>query len=137
MVYACEPKVTAEDKQMVSQGDKTAMELKGSFKCAGRGLRMVFKEERSFKIDIGFATLAVAMAIYFRMALLEVAILVGIIALVLSLEVLNTVIERLSSQLGRDPLVGKIKDISAGGVLIAAICSVAIGVLLFLPYVSG
>ena len=58
------------------------------------------------------------------------------IALVMGLEMINSAIENLVDLVTRDyhPLAGKVKDIAAGAVLIAAVLAVVIGVIVFGRY---
>jgi diacylglycerol kinase len=60
------------------------------------------------------------------------------IALVLSLEAINSAIEYLVDLASPDfhPLAKKSKDIAAAAVLIAAIFALIIGLLIFLPYLN-
>jgi len=57
------------------------------------------------------------------------------ICAVLGLEMINSALEHLCNLVQRDyhPLVKKIKDVSAGAVLIASIISVVIGFIIFIP----
>jgi diacylglycerol kinase len=54
-------------------------------------------------------------------------------AIVISLELVNSAIENLTDLVTREqnPLAGKVKDISASSVLVAAISSVIIGIIIF------
>jgi len=65
----------------------------------------------------------------------EWAILVMMIAIVLSLEAMNSAIETVVDLVSPDfhPLAGRAKDIAAGAVLIAAGASVVVGLLILLP----
>ena len=60
------------------------------------------------------------------------------IALVLSLEMLNTAVEKLADQTHpeRHPQIGLVKDVAAGAVLWAAVLSVVIGAIVFWPYLA-
>jgi diacylglycerol kinase len=66
----------------------------------------------------------------------EKIIIIFIITLVLTLELINSQIERILNilQPNYDLRVKIIKDISAAAVLIACFGSVVIGILIFLPY---
>ena len=57
------------------------------------------------------------------------------IAIVLCLEMVNSAIEQLCNMVTKEfhPSIGKIKDISAGAVLLASILSFVIGCFIFLP----
>lgn len=60
------------------------------------------------------------------------------IALVISLEALNTAIEHLTDLVSPDyhPLAGKAKDVAAAAVLIAAMGAAVAGGLIFLPKIT-
>jgi diacylglycerol kinase len=51
------------------------------------------------------------------------------------LELVNSAIERLADKISpeHDPLIGKIKDISAAAVLITAIAAVIVGLIILVP----
>jgi diacylglycerol kinase len=57
------------------------------------------------------------------------------IVLVIAAEGLNTAVETLVDFIspGHDPRAGKIKDLTAGAVLVTAIGSIVVGFLIFLP----
>lgn len=57
-------------------------------------------------------------------------------ALVLSLEAMNTALEVLADALhpSHHPLVGRAKDLAAAAVLVSALASVIIGALIFIPH---
>jgi diacylglycerol kinase len=58
-----------------------------------------------------------------------------VIGLVWSAEALNSALEILADHLAPDehPLVGRAKDVAAGGVLVAAIVAVGVGIVVFGP----
>ena len=111
--------------------------LRLAFKAAFRGLGLVIKEEQTFRIQAGVGALVVFFMFYFPLTALERTVLILAIVLVLSLELLNSQIERVLDflQPNFDPRVRRIKDLSASAVLVAAIGSVLVGLLIFLPYV--
>ena len=67
---------------------------------------------------------------------MEWCALVLAMAMVLTAETLNTAIEAIADLVspGFHPLAGRAKDVAAGAVLIAALGSVAIGLLVFGPH---
>ncbi|WP_173916106.1 diacylglycerol kinase family protein [Halobacillus sp. Marseille-Q1614] len=105
------------------------------FNHAFNGLKEVYRKEGNFKIHILAAVLAVLLGVVLKVSLIEWTVLTVIIVLVFALEMVNTSIERIMDYLApeRHPLVGEIKDIAAGAVLIAALGSVIIGCLIFIP----
>ncbi len=107
-----------------------------AFKNAFRGIRDAFVEQ-SFRALFIIAVLVLASLFVFPFTSTERAILVLVIALVLSLELINSQIERILDILRPDysDEVRKMKDISAGAVLVASIGSVVVGLIILLPYI--
>ena len=106
-----------------------------SFAVAFSGIGRLAWRDRNFRFEFVSGIFAVALAVWLGLSRPEWAILVLTIALVLSAEALNTGVERAvdlaSPQL--HPLARDAKDFAAAGVLLAAIASVAVGLILFLP----
>ena len=112
-------------------------DLISSFKYALQGFIWLMAHERNFKIHIGISVLVVVLGACLHVSTIEWTLLVFAIVLVLSLEVLNTAIERLADiycQREYDPLIKIVKDISAAACLIGAIGSLVIGLLIFGPH---
>ena len=87
---------------------------------AASGLKTVWGEERSFKIQVAAAVLIVAAIFLFGFTYLESVVLIISATLVLAVEAINTAVERMMDKMepNHDPLTGKIKDIMAAAVLI-------------------
>lgn len=110
--------------------------IKG-FSYAFKGISEVIKSERNMRIHIAAALNVLIFAPFLNVSRGEFALLLLLCALVISLEGVNSAIERLCDRITRekDSEIGKIKDIAAGSVLVSAIFSVIIGfVVLFKPY---
>ena len=77
------------------------------------------------KIHVGVAVLAVGFGFVLQISSVEWIAVIICIGLVFSAEMINTALEILVDKVSpqKDPVAGKIKDISAGAVLIAAIIS--------------
>lgn len=106
--------------------------FKGFF-YAGRGLLNALAE-RNFRFHLcAAATVIFFGAKFYSFRASEWAVLLLTCAVVLSLECVNTALERLCDKVcpEQDNLIKKCKDIAAGAVLIAAIFAAAIGVTLF------
>lgn len=119
--------------------DKITTYLKArrrSFGYAFKGLRYFFQKEAHAQIHLVAAIFALAFAYFLEISRQEWAILILCIALVISLEAINTALERLTDLASPDwhPLAAQVKDIAAAAVLIAAIAALFIGLLIFLPY---
>lgn len=107
-----------------------------SFGWARHGLRTVWQEEANFRIEVFFAFAVVALGIYFNFSRIEWIIAVACITIVLTGEIVNTVIEDLCNKIEpkQDPAIGKIKDMAAGFILLAAVGAAVMGIFLFLPH---
>ncbi len=107
-----------------------------SFRCAFEGLRIAFKEEQSFRIQVLVAILGLFLMFYLPLASFERAILILTVMVVLSLELINTQVERVLDfcEPNHNPLIKKIKDLSAAAVLVVVFGAILIGFLIFFPY---
>jgi len=108
-----------------------------SLKIAVFGLKSAFKEEKNFRIQFLIGIIVIFFMIIFGLNAIESSILLLMILVVLSLELINSQIEKFLDLIQPDhhPRVKIIKDFSAGAVLLSAIGSVVIGILIFLPHV--
>ena len=106
-----------------------------SFRNAVSGFFTAFKSEKNLRIHLIIGTSVVFLGLLLRIKIHEWIYLVIIISLVFISELFNTAIENTVDFISRDndPLARKIKDISAAAVLIAAITSIILGILIFLP----
>ena len=109
-----------------------------SFRDAGNRLRLLVRREHNAWIHAAATLLVICSGFALRITLADWRWLVSAIALVWMAEALNTAIEALCDRIciERDAAIGRIKDLAAGGVLIAAIAAAAIGLLTLLPYIG-
>ncbi len=119
---------------------KNASELKNptfwiALKNSIRGIKLVIKSERNIKIQLVFAILVTILGFMFRISFVEWAVLVVTIFFVLVTEVLNTAVEKTVDMITDkyDECARNVKDMSAGAVLFSAICSIIVGIIIFLP----
>ena len=109
-----------------------------SFCHAFRGLGTLLEREHNARIHL-VATLAViALGAYLEVSRDDWVALLLAIGLVWLAEAMNSAIEYLLDLVHPDqhPLVGRAKDVAAGGVLVAAAVAALIGALVFLPYLT-
>jgi diacylglycerol kinase len=106
-----------------------------SFGFAINGLRILFREEHNARVHLLGAVLALLAGWFFRLSSIEWLALLFCIAWVFMLEIINSALERLADMVypGIHPLIGQAKDLSAAAVLVAALLSVAVGGILFIP----
>lgn len=106
-----------------------------SFKNAFQGLKSALNEQ-VFRIFCLASILVIILMIVLGLSLLEKIILILIVIFLLTLELLNSQIEKFFDITHPDyhPKIRKIKDIFAGTVLLASFGALIIGLLIFLPY---
>ncbi|MBN1416616.1 MAG: diacylglycerol kinase family protein [Bacteroidales bacterium] len=106
-----------------------------SFQYAFKGLASAFRQEHNMRIHIFAAIIAILLGFIFKISTLEWVGIAVAITMVLVSELLNSAIEGLvdlNSQ-GFNKKAGRIKDIAAGAVLVAALGALSVGLLVFLP----
>ena len=109
-----------------------------SFRHAVRGIGSLLREEHNARIHLAATAVVIATGFFLEVSRMDWALLLIAIALVWLAEALNSALEYLADVAHPDqhPLIGKAKDVAAGGVLLVAIAAVAIGLLVFLPYLA-
>ena len=107
-----------------------------SFKYAANGVKQIFLKEQNFRIDTVMALLVVVCSFIFSLDKWEKCVVFSLCALVLSLEAVNSAVERAVDCAKKefDPVAGLAKDMAAGACLIACAISAAIGLYIFLPH---
>lgn len=105
-----------------------------SFKYALEGILSAMKEQ-NFKFHLLAVVIVIIAAVWTGISMVEWLVVISIMTLVLSLEMMNSAIERVVDLVTTEnhPLAKLAKDLAAGAVLIAAIASVIIGCIIFLP----
>ena len=106
-----------------------------SFYFAFAGLAYLFRTQRNARVHLIVGTAACGLAAWLGITRVEWAVLIFTIALVLILEGLNTAVEAAIDLASPQvhPLAKAAKDLAAGMVLIAAMASVAMGLLILGP----
>ncbi|HRP55651.1 diacylglycerol kinase family protein [Agriterribacter sp.] len=109
-----------------------------SLQFARAGIITFFRHETNGRIQLVAATVAVILGWIFKIAAMEWLVILLCITAVLTLEMINTAIEKLCNVAhpGYHPQIKIIKDIAAGAVLLAAIGSVMAGAVVFLPKIG-
>ena len=110
-----------------------------SFGYAFSGIRMMIYQEQNAKIHL-FAILIVAAAgFYFQLSALEWIAIVVVSGGVIAAEAFNTSIEALSNALSPEynKQIKQVKDFAAGAVLMAALTSMIVGLIVFLPKIMA
>lgn len=110
--------------------------IRKSFQYAFRGIFHGVMRESNLQIHTVALILVITFGFIFQVSRVEWILLLLCIAMVFSLELINSAIETLADEVSQDysELIKRAKDFSAGAVLFAAIISAIIGLLIFVPY---
>lgn len=107
-----------------------------SYYYAFKGLFKIFREEQNLKIQTLASLTVLILGIYFSLSRIEWVILTLAVCLVLTAEITNSAVERITDVLKPriNTYVKEIKDIMAAAVLLASIAAAITGVIIFFPY---
>ena len=102
---------------------------------AAKGAWMLLKKEPSIQVQACIAVIMTVAGFYFEISSTEWILQIFAIALVMSIEGLNTAAEEIADFVHPDfhNKIGFIKDVAAGAVFFAAIGAVLIGCIIYLP----
>lgn len=111
-----------------------------SLQHALRGLHEAWQTQPNLRLHVIAGLAAIGLGAGLRLAFGEWLWLACAIGLVLFAELMNTAIEQtvdfvVGSRL--DPTARRVKDLSAGGVLVASLLAAVIGAFTFLPHLLG
>lgn len=103
---------------------------------AREGVRLIFKNERNFRIDIVFAIIIFFVSFLLKISHQDWIAICLVISMVLISESINSAIEALCDTVSSEynMNIKYAKDVSAGAVLVSALVSVVTGVIVLLPY---
>ena len=106
-----------------------------SINYACKGAFLLIKTEASIQIQFAIAALVTVSGFYFEISPTEWMLQILAIGLVMSLEGLNTAVEKLADFIHPEDheKIGFIKDIAAGAVFFAAIAAILVGLIIYCP----
>ncbi len=109
-----------------------------SFRYAFNGIIAAFRSEPNMRIHLAAAIFVGIAGWWLHITRAEWFALAVAIGLVFMAELLNSALELLCDHVSpeRNATIGKVKDMAAGAVLVAAITALATGVIVFWPYVN-
>ncbi|EJL69249.1 diacylglycerol kinase [Chryseobacterium populi] len=108
-----------------------------SFFNAFRGVFLMIKTERNFRIEAAAFLINLFLIFYLKLSATDTSLILIVSFGVLSAEIFNTAIEKICDiiQPDFDKRIGFIKDISAGATLLMTIASVAVGIIVYWKYI--
>ena len=106
-----------------------------SVRFAAAGVNQFFSCDRNGKIQIVIGITAITLGLTVSLSSFQWLLVLFCIGLVISLEMINSAIERYCDLVTTDfhPGIKIIKDVAAGAVLVASIMSLIIGLIIFIP----
>lgn len=105
------------------------------FGFAFQGLKYLLLKEKNFQLHLFFLLCVILFGFLFKISEIEWIAVLICSSLVLSLEVVNTVIEKLADfvEEKQNAIIKIIKDVSAAAVLIASFFSLIVASIIFIP----
>jgi len=100
-----------------------------------QGIKQFFSRDRNGKIQFVFGATAILLGFTVSLTSFQWLLVLFCIGLVISLEMINSAIERYCDLVTTNfhPGIKVIKDVAAGAVLVASITSLIIGLIIFIP----
>lgn len=110
-----------------------------SLRFAFRGMLMLIRSEHSIMVQVVIGMLVSILGFIVGISTTEWMLQTMCIGMVLSAEGLNSAVEKLCDFVNPDydSKIGRIKDISAGGVGFAAVVAVVVGIIIYGPRVAN
>jgi undecaprenol kinase len=107
----------------------------GGFVDAAKGLAETIRTQFNIRFHFLVTLFAIALSFYYNLSWVEWSIIIIAITMVWIAELTNTAFEYFTDFVSPEYnyLVGKVKDIAAGASFVAAIASLVIGLIIFLP----
>ena len=104
-----------------------------------KGVGYVLQKERNARIHLGVAVITLMAGVFLGVSGSEMAAIFFAVIIVFLAEIFNTSLEKTLDIIepNHHPQVAIIKDMVAGGVLVAAVGAAIIGVVIFAPYILG
>ena len=106
-----------------------------SVEFALQGVKQFFSRDRNGKIQTVIGITAIILGCIVSLSSVQWLLVLFCIGLVISLEMINSAIEKYCDLVTTDfhPGIKVIKDVAAGAVLIASLMSLVIGLIIFIP----
>lgn len=110
-----------------------------SFKYAILGAYKLVTTEHSIMVQFSLGILVTVAGFYFGISKTEWLFQTMAIGMVLSIEGLNTAVEKIADFIHPDfhNKIGFIKDIAAGAVFFAAMVAIAVGLIIYIPIIQN
>ena len=109
-----------------------------SFGYAFEGICTTYKNELNIKVMTVLGILAIILSFVFKISYIEKLVILLLITIIIPMELINTAIEKTVDLHDGDKksTYGKLaKDAASGGLLVASIMALIIGIIIFIPHI--
>lgn len=108
-------------------------------KAAGyswKGIRAAWQHEAAFRQEAIAAIIAIIIACWLDVDAITRVLLIGSVALVIIVEILNSAIEAVVDRIGSEihPLSGRAKDMGSAAVLLTILLAIFVWIMLLVPH---
>lgn len=137
-LHTCGPDLPCGEQKLVHHaGVDASLPFRCSVSCAWAGVKYAWRSQRNLKIHMVFAIAAIMLGIALHVSDASWLAIVICIFTVMGLEVVNTAIESVVDLVSPDwhELAKRAKDCAAGAVYIAAIGSLVVAAIIYIPRV--
>ena len=107
-----------------------------SYKYAMKGIWLAFRDEQNMAFHLVAAVAVIVLNFILDVNRMDWLITLILIGVVWMSELFNTTIEKLADRVtgDQDALIGKVKDLASGAVLVICIVAVVCAVIIYYPY---
>ncbi|MCW2475346.1 MULTISPECIES: diacylglycerol kinase [unclassified Symbiopectobacterium] len=104
-----------------------------------KGLKQAWQHEAAFRQELMLLVVAVLVACWLPVALLERLLLIGVVVVVVLMELVNSAIEAVVDRVGTEhhELSGRAKDIGSAAVFVALVFAGIVWVSILWPLILG
>lgn len=104
-----------------------------------KGLKQAWQHEAAFRQELMLLVVAVLVACWLPVSLLERLLLIGVVVVVVLMELVNSAIEAVVDRVGMEhhELSGRAKDIGSAAVFVALVFAAVVWVSILWPFVLG
>ncbi|WP_153799858.1 diacylglycerol kinase family protein [Foetidibacter luteolus] len=110
-----------------------------SYRYAIRGIIIALLYEHNMRFHFAAAIMVILVNILLKVSRTDWLITLMLIGLMMMAEIFNTAIEKLADRVTKehDQLIGDVKDLAAGAVLIMGIFACICALIIYLPYLCN
>lgn len=103
---------------------------------AAKGFWLTVISERNIRIQVVVCLLTIITGLFFKVTFIEWVALVFAMGLVIGFEIMNSAIELWVDWISPEhhTIAGRVKDVAAGAVFFVSLVAIAVGLLIFVPY---